>query len=341
MVTFGVDEVKIKWAGFRDKGYFYGSRSEEHMMKIATGIALITVFAACNGPVTKQTNTTAAPERARDVHTLSNADSISLQHLDLDVKVDMDARQIAGNATWAIDNKTNAKELRLDTYDLTIDSVLVDGKPVSHTLDAQIQFLGSALHIPVSGGSKVVGVHYHTGKNARALQWLDPQQTLDKKHPFLYTQSESIYARSWIPCADGPGIRFSYSARVTVPKGLMALMSAENPQQVSDSGVYHFNMEVPIPAYLMALAVGDITFKSIDTRTGVYAEPGMIARARNEFEDVGKMVQTAEQLYGPYRWGRYDVLVLPPGFPIGGDGKPQVNLLHAYSYSGRPVAGGA
>lgn len=286
-------------------------------------------FSAChNGHApkeAKQKSTEIISEK--DVHTLSNADSVDMQHLDLDINVDMDAKQITGSAAWAINNKGKVKTLNLDTYDLTIDSIFVDGSKTTFVLDSPIKFLGSALHIPVNDNSKLVKIWYKTGKNALALQWLDPQQTHDKKHPFLYTQSESIHARSWIPCADGPGIRFTYGAQVQVPKGLMALMSAENPQQISDSGQYRFRMDIPIPAYLMALAVGDIAFKSIDERTGVYAEPGMIAKARYEFEDAGKMVKTAEQLYGPYRWGRYDMIVLPPGFPMGGMENPRLTFL--------------
>ncbi len=262
----------------------------------------------------------------RDVHTLSNAAYIEMRHLDLDIAVDMAKKQIAGTALWQINNKTKAGELVLDTYDLSIDTVTVDGKAVVFRLDPRIQFLGSALHIPIQPASRLVKVTYKTGTEARALQWLSPDQTHDKAQPFLYTQSESIYARSWIPCADGPGIRFTYNARVTVPTGLMALMSAENHSEKNDSGIYHFRMNTPIPAYLMALAVGDVTFKSIDERTGVYAEPGMIERARWEFENVGKMVNNAEQLYGAYRWGRYDVIVLPAGFPIGGMENPRLTF---------------
>ena len=202
----------------------------------------------------------------------------------------------------------------------------MDGAKVEHTLDAFVEHLGSRLNIPISENSGNVTIYYKTGEKATALQWLTPQQTLGKKHPFLYTQSESIYARSWIPCADGPGIRYTYNARVKVPGELMALMSAENPQQKNDSGIYRFKMEIPVPAYLMALAVGDISFKAIDERTGVYAEPNMLDRVHNEFAETGKMVHAAEQLYGPYRWGRYDVLVLPPGFPIGGMENPRLTF---------------
>ena len=261
-----------------------------------------------------------------DSHTLSNADKIIVSHLDLNIKVDLDGKVISGYADWQIANEQNANELILDTYGLTIDSVLVDTKKGDFKLDSPIKFLGSALHIPIAAASKSVRVYYATGADAHALQWLNPQQTHDKKHPFLFTQSESIYARSWIPCPDGPGIRFTYNATVKVPKDLLALMSAENPQTKNDSGVYRFTMPKPVPAYLMALAVGDIEFRGIDNRTGVYAEPGMIEKARWELEDVGKMVTTAEQLYGPYRWGRYDVIILPPGFPIGGMENPMLTF---------------
>jgi leukotriene-A4 hydrolase len=266
------------------------------------------------------------PKEWVDEHTLSNADSVQVKHLHLDIGVDMDRKQISGSATWTIANDHSMKELVLDTYDLTIDSTLVDGVKVDNKLDGMITYLGRALRIPIAAGSKSVVVYYKTGPGAKALQWLSPQQTHDKKFPFLYTQSEAIYARSWIPCPDGPGIRFTYSARVKVPKGLLALMSAENSDIVNDSGIYRFRMQQPIPAYLMALAVGDLEFRGIDDRTGVYAEKGMIDKARWEFENVGRMVGTAEQLYGPYRWGRYDVLVCPPGFPIGGMENPRLTF---------------
>lgn len=266
------------------------------------------------------------PTISKDFHTRSNADSIVFRHLDLDITVDFNKKKISGNAEWTIKNENKLNTLRLDTYDLTIDSVLVDGQKTDFTAGAYVEHLGSPLSIPVNEASQKVNIFYGTGANPRALQWLTAQQTLGKTKPFLYTQSESIYARSWIPCPDGPGIRFTYNARVQVPKGMLALMSAENPQQINDSGIYRFKMDMPIPAYLMALAVGDLHFKSIDERTGVYAEANMIDKAANELSDMGKMVHTAEKLYGAYRWGRYDVLILPPGFPIGGMENPKLTF---------------
>ena len=295
-------------------------------------IAACLLFTACTNNAPQQSNGNSGTPMdtitaaSKDEQTLSNADSITIKHLDLDINVSFEQKRIAGKAVWTIENKKQAPVLKLDSYGLHIDSVWVDGKKEAYSFGPAVAVLGRALQIPIGAQSTSVTVYYNTTDSAHALQWLSPTQTTGKKSPFLYTQSESIYARSWIPCPDGPGIRFTYSARVTVPKGLMALMSAENPQQVSDSGIYHFKMDNPVPAYLMALAVGDITFRAVDKRTGVYAEPAMIDKARYELEDMGKMVTTAENLYGPYRWGRYDVLILPPGFPIGGMENPKLTF---------------
>jgi leukotriene-A4 hydrolase len=295
------------------------------VLPLVIGFLILTACQSRQKPV-KKVDPSYISMSGKDYHTLSNGDSVLPEHLDLDIKVDMANKQISGYALWTINNKYHLKELKLDTYDLGIDSVIVDGKKAAFTMGQQVKYLGAALHIPISANSNTVMVWYKTGKDAKALQWLDPQQTNDKKFPFLYTQSESIYARSWIPCADGPGMRFTYTANVGVPPGLLALMSAENPQQVNETGKYSFKMDNPVPAYLMALAVGDIVFKSVDDRTGVYAERGMIGKASWELADIGRMVDNAEQIYGPYRWGRYDVLVLPPGFPIGGMENPRLTF---------------
>lgn len=302
------------------------------MLKRIIPVVMAIAIASCNDKPKEGTNNSAAV--VKDTHTQSNADSVEIKHLDLDVKVDFAQHRISGRASWDINNPHKLDMLILDAFRLTIDSVMVDGNRVQYTWGASKVNLGNALKIPILAESKKVDIYYKSDPSAKALQWMEPQQTSGKKHPFLYTQSESIYARSWIPCPDGPGIRFTYNARVQVPADLMALMSATNPQQKNDSGIYHFNMDIPIPAYLMALGVGDLQFKAIDDRTGVYADPVMLDKAVNEFAEVGKMVKTAEDLYGPYRWGRYDILVLPSGFPIGGMENPKLTFCTPTIISG-------
>lgn len=201
-------------------------------------VALTVLLAACSdkkNDTNTQSNDKAIVE-TKDLHTLSNADSIRMKHLSLDLSIDLAAQKLSGWATWDIENPSDVKTLRLDNNKLKIDSVLVDDKAVIFDLGVAQEHLGAALMIPIGKASQKVAIKYSAGDGATALQWLNAAQTTGKKHPFLYTQSESIYARTWVPCPDGPDIRFTYSARIAVPKGMMAVMSADgNPLQANAS----------------------------------------------------------------------------------------------------------
>src|SRR6185436_14049891 len=90
----------------------------------------------------------------------------------------------------------------------------------------------------------------------------------------------------------------------------------------------------PIPSYLIALAAGDLAFRSLGPRSGVYAEPSVVDAAAFEFADTEPMIHAVEELYGPYRWGRYDLLVLPPSFPFGGMENPRLTFATPTILSG-------
>lgn len=264
-----------------------------------------------------------------DEHSYSKPELAVVKHLDLDIKVDFDTQTISGKASWTIDNISKGNEIIFDENTLNITKVTLgdDEKETKFELGAATEFHGKPLHITIEPNTTKVNIYYNTTKDAVALQWLKPEQTADKKKPFVFSQGESVWSRTWIPCQDSPGIRFTYNAKVTVPKDLLAVMSAVNPQKKNDTGVYTFKQDKAIPSYLMAIAVGDIEFQAIDNRTGVYAEPSVLKSAAYEFAELGKMVNAAEKLYGPYRWGRYDVLVLPPSFPYGGMENPNLTFL--------------
>jgi leukotriene A-4 hydrolase/aminopeptidase len=260
----------------------------------------------------------------RDVHSFAHPDEVIVKHLNLHLHVDFARRQIGGKASLYIENISGVEELYLDTSQLTIERVTLgqQEEETSFTLGQEVKFLGQPLVIKIKPKTKVVNIHYKASKDAAAVQWLEPEQTVERKAPFLFTQSESIMARTWIPCQDTPTVRMTYRASIEVPQGLMAVMSACNSQHKSANGIYDFQMFYPIPSYLLALAVGNLEFRPISSRCGVYAEPATIRKAAWEFADTDKMMAAAERLYGPYRWGRYDIIVLPPSFPFGGMENP-------------------
>ncbi len=261
-----------------------------------------------------------------DPHSYAVPEVSRVTHLDWNAQVDFENKIIEATAVLTLSNSEDATQLILDTKGLEIMSVSADGKPTTYALGEANNILGQSLTIAITPDTKQVAVAYTTSNEAEALQWLKPVQTADQLGPFLFTQSQAILARSWVPIQDSPGIRFTYNANVEVPSGMMALMSAANPTEKSADGVYTFKMEQPIPAYLLALAVGHVDFVPLGERSGVYAEPSVLDRAAYEFEDLEQMITAAEALYGPYQWGRYDLIVLPPSFPFGGMENPRLTF---------------
>jgi leukotriene-A4 hydrolase len=280
----------------------------------------------------KQSNVeTTRTDAARDVHSYSLPELIRVRHVDLDLDVIFDRKVLKGTSTLTLERLAPSDSLKLDTRDLRILGAETSNDGTSYsktrfTLGEYDKILGTPLTIDLPAQATRVRIEYETSPGASGVQWLEPAQTAGRKHPYVFTQSEAIHARSWIPLQDSPRVRVTYSAHIRTPKELRAVMSAEQDANAPLNGDYKFNMTKAIPPYLIALAVGDIAFKPLGTRTGVYTEPAMLEKAARELEDTEKMILATEKLYGPYRWGRYDILVLPPSFPIGGMENPRLTF---------------
>lgn len=300
-------------------------------------LCLLCLLAASHATRAQKRSAASAALRSRafpaDAHSYANPAQTAVKHIDLDWRVRFEEKTLDGTATLTLDRQASgAHPLMLDTRDLEISKVetSADNRRFRETrwqLGARDPILGAALTIRIPRGTSYVRVAYKTSPNASGLQWLTPAQTAGKRSPFLFTQAQAIHARSFVPVQDSPGVRVTYTARVRTPAGLRAVMSAANNTQGSArGGDYRFEMRQPVPAYLIALAVGDLSFKSLGRRTGVYAEPSVVERAARELEDTERMVAVTERLVGPYRWERYDLLILPPSFPFGGMENPRLTF---------------
>ena len=286
-----------------------------------------------------------AIEPGFDYHSFANVDQFRVTHLELDLRVDLDGKTISG--VVALEFKRldpRATQLVLDTKDLMINDVTQKATDVLGAtaknqtiwvsrpfhMEKPDRILGSALVIDLPPSRKTVEsvrIDYETLPTAAALQWLTPKQTAGRHKAFLYTQSEPIGARTWIPLQDTPQVRATYKAQIHTSSDVIAVMSAENDPTHKRNGEYAFVMPQAIPSYLIALAVGDLEFKETGPRTGVYAEKPMIKVAAKEFADTEPMIAASEKLFGPYRWTRYDILVLPPSFPVGGMENPRLSFI--------------
>jgi leukotriene-A4 hydrolase len=304
---------------------------------------------------------TTGSERAMpgsDLHSFSRPEQVLVRHLGLEWTVSFEERQLMGVATLWVERRDPSAPLWLDTRGLKIETVETGVRPedagswggaepegMPHlveiagvvweearwSLGEADAILGRPLAVELPPGDDLVRIVYRTSPDASGLQWLSPAQTADGTDPFLYSQSQAIHARSWIPCQDSPGVRVTYDAVVRVPQtpgaeDRVALMSARGVRGDLPAGEHRFEMPQPIPAYLVALAVGRVELETLGDRSAVWAEPSVLPRAAREFADVERMIAVAESLYGPYRWERYDVLVLPPAFPFGGMENPRLTF---------------
>ncbi|MBB1178662.1 aminopeptidase [Pseudomonas sp. FW305-3-2-15-E-TSA4] len=273
---------------------------------------------------------------AVDSHTYARPEIARVVDVALDLTANFEAKALSGTATLDILAVPGANEIILDIRNLDIQDVRdASGQPLRYVVGDNDAVKGQPLtvYFPAFAPNerRKITVRYSTRPDAAALQWLSPSQTAGGQKPYLFSQGQAILTRTWVPTQDSPGIRQTYSARITAPADLTVVMSADHltPNgEPAGNGMktWRFRMDNPIPPYLIAIGVGDIAFAPFDERTGVWTEPSRLRAAAHELEPTAEMVDAAEKLYGPYRWGRYDLLVLPPSFPFGGMENPKLTF---------------
>lgn len=308
-------------------------RALPHLSFVARlGLLLLAGVAGCRHlPSPRATFPAASP----DEHSYAHPERVVTRHLGLELALDFERRVLDGVATLDLawkEPSTADFTLDLDSRELAIHRVecTANGRPwepATFELAPADPLLGRRLAIQLPYAAAQVRVHYTTSPQASGLQWLTPAMTLGQRTPFLFSQSQPVHARSWVPLQDTPAVRFTYDAHVTTSTNVMVVMSADNDPAARRDGDYVFRMPQPIPSYLLAIAAGDLVFQPITPRTGIWAEPAMVGKAAAEFADTGRMVRAAERLYGGYRWGRYDLLILPPSFPYGGMENPRLTFV--------------
>jgi len=296
-------------------------------------VSIMLFLASCDSSNSTKTAPKSPLNERADAHSYANLSEISTKHLHLELDVNFDNQTIYGIARHEMKNN-GADTAIFDINGLMIQKVTIGKKGSEEEADMFIDkmdkdsILGQALMVPIKEDTKFVNIYYQTTERSDALDWLDTNLTSSKTKPFLYTQGQAILTRTWIPLQDSPSNRITYSADVKVPADLMAVMSARNPTKRNKDGLYHFEMKKPIPAYLIALAVGDLEYHSFSANSGVYAEPELLSACAYEFDAIPQMISAAEKLYGPYQWEQYDILVLPYSFPFGGMENPMLTFAN-------------
>ncbi|MCL4671828.1 MAG: leukotriene A4 hydrolase C-terminal domain-containing protein [Sphingomonadaceae bacterium] len=305
------------------------------MRNLALALSLALSLGACSTAPSTEAPRLVAPiltsADALDTSTYARPQEARVTHVALDLELDFAGKAVRGTAMLDVLAQPGARQIVLDSDGLQIESITdTAGNPLVWSMGEAAGEKGAPLSITLGDARQVV-IRYAANPQASALQWLAPEQTAGKVHPFLFSQGQAILNRSWIPTQDSPGIRQTWKARVVAPKPLDVVMSGilqGKPEELAGGKrAFRFAMDKPVAPYLIAIAAGDIDFRAIGPRTGVWAEPAMLDKAHAEVVETEAMVEAAESLYGPYRWGRYDMIVLPPAFPYGGMENPVMTFL--------------
>ena len=296
------------------------ARTERYNHEMRILVPLL-ALAACGSFASGSPPYSPPPMHERDLHSYACPEKVRSTHLDLDLELDFDAHVARGSVRHILERSDLDSPLQLDTQDLRIEDVVDgSGRRLSYELATADPVTGRRLTVMLGDDTGVVEVRYATSPQAAAMQWLGPEQTSSGKLPFLFTQGQAILTRSWIPLQDSPAVRVTWTARIKAPAAMTVVMSAAD--RAVDEEVTTFTMDKPVPSYLIALACGELASSPISQRCAVWAEPAVLPAAAEELSDMEAMVVTCEELFGPYRWGRYDLLVLPPAFPFGGMENP-------------------
>ena len=270
-----------------------------------------------------------------DPTSFSNFSDIYTKHLHLQLTADFHEHTLSGEAFLTMHVRSpTLSTITLDTNHLVISAVHLYAdsthnqdtrQSLTYQLGERHAAFGQPLNIDLPFSTArpstfVLGITYTTTSGSVGLQWLHSSQTAGKKHPYLFTQFQAIHCRTAVPVQDTPAIKFTYTADITVPKDLVALMSAPHlsstPASSSDTAhTFHFSQPTPIPSYLLALAIGNLTSRTIGPRSQVWSEPETVEAGAYEFAETEQFLSTAESIVGPYVWHTYDILLLPPSFP--------------------------
>lgn len=268
----------------------------------------------------------------RDPTTLSNYGAWRTKHTSVDFALDFDNKCLKGSVTLQLESQTDkeSKEIILDSRFVKVTETSINNTQSQWELKPHSDPFGAPLHVSVPEGAAKgdvidLKIQLETTDKCTALQWLTPAQTANKKHPYMFSQCQAINARSIFPCQDTPDVKSTFSFKLTskLPTVASGCPVGDHTPTPGTEKVYQFEQKVPIPSYLFAVASGDVESAKIGANSSVVAGPDELAACKWELAgDMDKFMEAAEKIVFPYRWGEYNVLVLPPSFPYGGMENP-------------------
>ncbi|MYW64350.1 M1 family peptidase [Streptomyces sp. SID8379] len=234
-------------------------------------------------------------------------------------ELDLDYRpvpnRLAGTARLsAIAGRAPLSEFQLNLSDFRIARIRVDGRAPHYTLRGGKLRIRPAKVLP-AGAAFTVEVHYAGNPKPVDSPWggLGWEELTDG----ALVASQPVGAPSWYPCNDRPADKASYQISVTAPSAYQVVIGGRLLTRTTRASTTTWLYEQPAPtsSYLVGLTVGKY-------QTALLGDPGLsgvpqtghfpahlLAQFSRDFARQPQMMELFEELFGPYPFGEYAVVV--------------------------------
>ncbi|MEZ5260448.1 MAG: M1 family metallopeptidase [Acidimicrobiales bacterium] len=229
------------------------------------------------------------------------------------------AGRLEGEVTITLRITEARRGVQLDLRGLDVTATTLDGEDVEHThLDGELRIAPDRLFD--AGDEHTVGVSYGgTPTPVDDGAGIGIEVGWSTTPTGTYVASEPVGASTWLPVNDHPSDKAVYSLAVTVddPTEVIALgvLQGTEPGPRPGSTTWRFRARDPVASYLVSVATGDFDVRN-DTapRTGVPLRNAFPAgqgdRYAADFARTGEMIDTFSELFGPYPFEVYGVVVV-------------------------------
>jgi aminopeptidase N len=246
-----------------------------------------------------------------------------LQNARIELQFDLDQRSITGQVTHTLSAlRDGLRQLDLDSVDLAIGSVRINGKDAHFVTDA------GKLHVDLDSPSKAgesydVQIRYQ-GKPKKGLYFIAPDASDPKQAKEIWSQGEAEDTRYYIPIYDYPNDRTTTETVLTAPRDWITVSNGKLVSVTDTSGdkkVWTWRQAEPISTYLISVIAGEFD-QAKDNWHGMPLDFNVPRGNRDNiaptFVHTQQMLTFFSDRFGvPYPWDKYDQTMVDH-FVVGG-----------------------
>lgn len=257
--------------------------------------------------------------RALDPYTPGHGtDAFRVQHYDLDLDVKLSSNRLEGRARILGEACEDLDAVVLSLAGLKASKVYVDGAKAAKTVQRDDQLVVRPRAPIPAGHAFELDVRYEG--MPRPVRGVWGEIGWEELEDGVLVAGQPTGAPTWFPCNDHPTQKASFRVSATADAGYRAvsngLLVGQSKKSSRETWVYE--QREPMAPYLATLLIG--RFRELELgachtegesalRVRAAVPPGLLPEARTGLKDQLRMVELFIELFGPYPFREYTVVV--------------------------------